>query len=383
MFDSISSFLSIRGLPPHGYCLLWDPSLIWTHVASDAIIAAAYFSIPFVLWRLLKARPDIEFGWMVGLFATFILACGTTHLFNIYVLWVPAYGIEAAIKALTALSSIGTALLLLPLLPKLIALPSPAQLQAVNDQLVLESAERERTAEMLRQSQKLEVIGRITGGVAHDFNNLLQIVIGNIERAERLTGGSNPAVTKALANAAVGAQRAAELTDQLLTFARRQPLTPVAVSLNGLIEETMPLVERASGETVILDFLPHTDDPYVKIDRTQLQNALLNLAINARDAMPAGGSLKISVHEDDRRECIELRVTDTGIGMDAETLEQSTEPFFTTKPVGSGTGLGLSQVLGMVEQIGGSLKIESDRGTGTRVSLFLPRVVVNASAEVG
>ncbi|MEJ6011194.1 sensor histidine kinase [Novosphingobium aquae] len=352
-------------------------------MASDAIIAAAYFSIPFVLWRLLKARPDIEFGWMVGLFATFILACGTTHLFNIYVLWVPAYGIEAAIKALTAVSSIGTALLLLPLLPKLIALPSPAQLQAVNDQLVLESAERERTAEMLRQSQKLEVIGRITGGVAHDFNNLLQIVMGNIERAERLAAGSNPAVTKALANAAVGAQRAAELTDQLLAFARRQPLTTVTASLNALIEETMPLVERASGETVILDYSPHADDPCVKVDRTQFQNALLNLALNARDAMPDGGCLTISVHEDESPDCIELRVSDTGTGMDAETLEQSTEPFFTTKPIGSGTGLGLSQVLGMVEQIGGSLKIESGRGTGTRVRLFLPCGVAEANAEVG
>src|SRR6478672_10759515 len=158
MLEMASRFLGMRGLPPHGYCLLWDPSLIWTHVASDAVIALAYFSIPLVLWRLLKARPDIEFGWILGLFATFILACGTTHLLSIYVLWVPTYGVEAVVKMITALASIGTAALLIPLLPKLVAIPSPAQLRAVNERLVAESAERERTAEMLRHSQKLEVI---------------------------------------------------------------------------------------------------------------------------------------------------------------------------------------------------------------------------------
>ena len=372
MWDSLNSFLAMRGLPPHGYCLLWDPTLVWTHVVADAVIAAAYFSIPFVLWRFLRARPDIEFGWMVGMFATFILACGTTHLINIYVLWVPAYGIEAAVKTVTALASIGTAVLLVPLLPKLIALPSPAQLQAVNQQLVAESMERERTAEMLRQSQKLEAIGRLTGGVAHDFNNLLQVIIGNLDRARRSAGEATPALDRALTQALSGAERAAKLTDQLLAFARRQPLDPKPIDPVETVRNVGPLIERAIGEKITYVFAPEVEGAAILADRHQLENALLNLAINARDAMPTGGELRISCHRDD--ETVEVRIVDTGKGMDAPTLEHATEPFFTTKPIGEGAGLGLSQVYGMMEQIGGRMTIESFPGTGTTVRLFFARV---------
>ena len=129
MWNSLNSFLGMRGLPPHGYCLLWDPALVWTHVVADAVIAAAYFSIPFALWRFLRLRRDVEFGWIIGLFAIFILACGTTHLISIYVLWVPAYGLEAAVKVITAVASIATAFLLIPLVPRIVAIPSPAQLR--------------------------------------------------------------------------------------------------------------------------------------------------------------------------------------------------------------------------------------------------------------
>jgi signal transduction histidine kinase len=373
VLEGLSSFLSMRGLPPHGYCLLWQPSLVWSHVISDAIIGLAYLSIPLVLWRLLRVRRDIEFGWMVALFATFILACGATHLFRIYVLWVPAYGVEAVIKAVTAAASIGTALLLLPLFPKLVALPSPSQLQAANERLVIEARERERTAEMLRQSQKLEAVGRLTGGVAHDFNNLLQVVIGNIDRARRKVGTEVPAVDRALSQALSSAERAAELTAQLLAFARQQPLEPKEIALQEVVAAVGPLIQRAVGPGVAYTFEPGAEDWRVLADRNQLENALLNLAINARDAMPDGGALRIAIAPADHPGRVELSVEDTGIGMDAETLERATEPFFTTKPVGQGTGLGLSQVFGMVEQIGGSMTIESAPGEGARVRLLLPR----------
>jgi signal transduction histidine kinase len=323
----------------------------------------------------LRVRRDIEFGWMVGLFATFILACGATHLFRIYVLWVPAYGVEAVIKIITAAASIGTALLLLPLFPKLAALPSPSQLRAVNQQLVEEGRERERTAEMLRQSQKLEAIGRLTGGVAHDFNNLLHVVIGNLERAQRLAGSADPALGRALAQATTGAERAAELTDQLLTFARRQPLQRSELALSATVRNISPLIERALGSDIEYAFEPGDAEVEILADRNQLENALLNLAINARDAMPQGGSLQISIMAAEDPSRVELRIEDTGAGMDAATLERATEPFFTTKPIGEGTGLGLSQVYGMTEQIGGSMAIESAPGTGTRVRLFLPRAI--------
>ncbi len=373
MWASINNFFAIRGLPPHGYCLLWEPSLIWTHVLADLVIALAYFSIPFGLWRLLRARRDIEFGWMVALFATFILACGTTHLLSIYVLWVPAYGIEAAVKVITALASIATAALLVPLLPKLVALPSPAQLRAVNEQLIAQASERERTEEMLRQSQKIEAIGRLTGGVAHDFNNLLQVVIGNLERAKKRASASEPELNRSLDQALGGAQRAAELTDQLLSFARRQPLEVKELDLAHVVKGVLPLIERAVGQAVNLSFDPGASVALVHADRHQLENALLNLAINARDAMPKGGDVRISIVAADIPRLVELRIDDTGVGMDETTLGRATEPFFTTKPVGHGTGLGLSQVYGMIEQIGGTMTIESEPGTGSRVRLFIPR----------
>ncbi len=373
MLDWLNGFLGMRGLPPHGYCLLWDPRLIWTHVAADAVIALAYFSIPLVLWRLLQARRDIEFGWMVALFATFILACGTTHLLSIYVLWVPAYGVEAAVKVVTALASIATALLMLPLLPKLIALPSPSQLRAVNERLVVEAQERERTEEMLRQSQKLEALGRLTGGVAHDFNNLLQVITGNIERAQRKAARGEDGVERALAQALSGTERAAGLTDQLLTFARRQPLNPRELSLNELLERIAPLIRGALGTEIALVIDPAQGDDTIVADGPQLDSALLNLAINARDAMPDGGRVRMAITPADDPDTITLLVSDNGTGMDAKTLERATEPFYTTKPLGQGTGLGLSQVYGVAEQLGGKMLIESTLGRGTTVRLLLPR----------
>ena len=370
MLESIDRFLAIRGLPPHGYCLLWEPELIWSHVVADTIIAAAYFSIPVVLWRLLRMRRDIEFGWMVGLFAMFILACGMTHVMGILTLWVPAYGWEAVIKVVTAAASLGTAALLVPLLPRLVAIPSPAALQAANEALMRAAEERERTEAMLRQAQKLEAIGQLTGGVAHDFNNLLGIVIGNLDRAQR-KGGETDAGRQAIEQAIAASERAAKLVHQLLAFARQQPLQPRPHDLNAIVGDVCEMLGHTVGSGIALRMDLDAALPRAVVDRNQIENAIVNLGINARDAMPDGGTLTISTRQlDDGR--LELAVTDTGEGLDAETLAHAPEPFFTTKPVGKGSGLGLSQVLGTVEQLGGTMEIASIPGTGTTVRLFLP-----------
>lgn len=371
MFEGLQRYLYAQGLAPHGYCLLWDPRLIWTHVIADALIAAAYFSIPVVLYLFLKRRKDVEAGWILALFATFILACGTTHVLSILVLWVPVYGLEGAVKAITAIASVVTAIVLWPMLPKLVALPSPRLLQQTLDQLKAEVAERERAEEMLRQSQKLQAVGQLSAGIAHDFNNLLTVISGNLERALRVST-DQPQVTRSLNNALVASERAATLTNQLLAFARKQPLTRNPVDINAVVRDILALLERTMGENVRVRCELAENLPMIELDRNQLENAILNIALNARDAMDGAGELMVITHTSGEGD-VSLSIGDTGCGMADDVLARATEPFFTTKPVGSGTGLGLSQVYGFVTQTGGRLIFESRLGTGTIVRLLFAR----------
>lgn len=368
---NLTQFLLERGLAPHGYCLLWDPVLLWLHVASDAVIALSYFSIPIALMALLARRRDIEFGWMILLFGIFITACGTTHLLSILVLWVPAYGLEGLVKAITALASLLTAITIWPLLPKLLAIPSPRQLQLANEALRKEAAERALVEKQLRQAQKLEAIGQLTGGLAQDFNNILTVVMGGIERATAKI--DDPAkATSALASAMEASRRAEFLTAQLLSFARNRTMIVERQDLNDIARDAGGLLKASVGETIAVVGRIAIDPLLVDIDRNQLEAALVNLALNARDAMPAGGTLTIATLAIGPGE-VAIRVTDTGSGMDPATLERATEPFFTTKPVGQGTGLGLAQVYGFARAAGGTFTIASSPGEGTSVTITLPR----------
>ncbi len=242
--------------------------------------------------------------------------------------------------------------------------------------------------EQLRQSQKMEAVGQLTGGIAHDFNNLLTIISGNLELAARAVGGDpeTDRAARAIANAVKGAERAAALTQRLLAFARRQPLSPKPLDINRLVDGMSDLLNRSLGETVMLKVVPSAERWRVEIDPNQLENALINLAVNARDAMPDGGTLTIesyNVQLGDAHRCshedvppgdyVVLAVSDTGTGIPAEHLERVFEPFFTTKEVGRGTGLGLSQVYGFVKQSGGHVDVYSEEGCGTTVRLYLPR----------
>jgi len=387
MFDYVQHLLFERGLAPHGYCLLWDPQLIWTHVVADAVIGLSYFSIPLVLGWFVTRRRDIQFGWVVWMFAAFITACGTTHFLSIVTLWVPAYGVEGLVKAATAVISLGTAVALWRLLPRALALPSPAQLQRVNDELRDRVAERDaalaqveragrdraRAEDMLRQAQKMEAVGQLTSGVAHDFNNLLTIVIANLDRAHRLAGDAaqaRPAIEAALD----GAETAARLTDQLLSFARKQPLNNAAHDLNAIVAAMGDLIVRTVGPGISLSIDTAPGLPPVFVDRNQTESAILNLVINARDAMPGGGTLAIATRPGADATSVVLSVADDGCGMTAEVLAKACDPFFTTKPLREGTGLGLSQVYGFIKQSRGDIRIDSAPGAGTTVSLHIPTI---------
>ena len=243
--------------------------------------------------------------------------------------------------------------------------------------------EREAMEERLRQSQKMEAVGQLTGGIAHDFNNLLTAIIGNLELMEPRVAGDNAANTY-LAGAQRAAENGARLTEQLLAFSRRQHLEARIVELNEVVAGMRDLLSRTIGASIRVRINLAPDLWPALVDPTQIEIAILNLAINARDAMPLGGVLTIETRNLTRgadpvpselgeRDCIRISVHDTGTGMNEEVLRSAVEPFFTTKEVGKGSGLGLSQVYGTVRQSNGSLQIESRVGAGTTVHLYLPR----------
>ncbi|HEX2020811.1 MAG TPA: ATP-binding protein, partial [Aurantimonas sp.] len=252
-----------------------------------------------------------------------------------------------------------------------------AELETAHRTVVAEVEQRERTETLLRQSQKMEAIGQLTGGIAHDFNNLLMAVIGNLGLLRKHVPEDTRAI-RLMDGALKGAQRGAALTQRLLAFARRQDLVVEPRDLSDLVVGMTELLERSLGSGIVLR-LDLADEPlFAMVDANQLELAVLNLAVNARDAMPNGGELTIRV---DRArgdgdlapgEYVRLAVTDTGQGMSGETLKKATEPFFSTKGVGKGTGLGLSMIHGLAVQLKGELRLTSVIGTGTCAELWLP-----------
>ncbi len=266
-------------------------------------------------------------------------------------------------------------------------------LLATNRQLTEEAESRAAAEAQVRQMQKMESIGQLTGGVAHDFNNMLAIVIGSLDMARRRLASDPDKARECVDNAMEGAERAAQLTSRLLAFSRQQPLAPRPVDANKLVGGMSELLRRTIGDNVRIETVLAGGLWPAFIDGAQLENALLNLCVNGRDAMPDGGRLTIETactHLDDAYaashaevtpgQYVMVSVTDTGTGMPPEVIERAFDPFYTTKGVGKGTGLGLSQVFGFVKQSGGHVKIYSEPGVGTTVKLYLPRHFGDAEA---
>ena len=254
--------------------------------------------------------------------------------------------------------------------------------------------ERKAIEQQLRQAVKMEAVGQLTGGVAHDFNNLLGIIIGNLDIAAE-HAADDPAQREIIQEALNGALRGAELTRRLLAFSRKQPLQPAVIDLNLGLPQIAGMLRRTLGEQVTVELHPDSALWPVKVDPAQLDEAILNLAINARDAMPRGGTVSIETHnvrldhdyaynnpEVTIGDYVQLSVSDTGAGMSPQVIERCFEPFFTTKGIEKGTGLGLSMVYGFVRQSGGHIKIYSELGHGTTVKIYLPRTDGSAIAGV-
>jgi signal transduction histidine kinase/CheY-like chemotaxis protein len=351
-------------------------------------------TIPVALALILRRRRDVPFGWMIWSFALFITACGFTHLMGIWTLWHADYGAEALVKAVTAIASISTAVALWLLIPVAVNLPSPAQLQQLNSDLeqrvrerdaaiadlVRERAERQKAEEALLQSRKLDALGQLTGGIAHDFNNVLHAVQVSIELIRRRSTDADR-VEKLAEGALTATRRGASLTAQLLAFARRRQLDIQTFFVADLVAGLRTMLRPTLGPTIDLRFELNTGDMTVVADRTQLELAVMNLALNARDATGPEGRITIETRrylaaagEADLEPGLycQLTVRDNGPGMAPQVLEHAFEPFFTTKPHGKGTGLGLAQVYGFARQVGGAARITSAAGKGAAVSIFIP-----------
>jgi two-component system NtrC family sensor kinase len=362
-------------------------------VREDGVMLARH---PEILNRALRLDSSSGFGQLIakqplGGFYTTVSAIDSierrfaVHRIPGYPVYVTA-GIETSLMRSQIVSTLASHLVF--------GIPATAVLLAAiavvlrrTRRVFSEIDQRTAVESQLRQSQKMEAIGQLTGGLAHDFNNILMVVIGNLDfAARRLPEISDASFSRWIQNALHGAKRAASLTQQLLAFARRQPLDPKPTDVNTLIRQLSDFLRRAVGETISVEIVGGGGLWLTEIDQAQLEASLLNLFVNARDAMPKGGKLTVETgnafldehycgqHDDVRPgQYVLIAVTDTGTGMPPSVAAQAFQPFFTTKAAGHGTGLGLSQVYGFVRQSGGHIKIYSEEKEGTTVKLYLPR----------
>lgn len=385
------------GFTPRWSCGRWSSSHGLLHIASDLLIAFAYFAIPALLIYFMRQRRDVPFRGVFWLFAAFILSCGIGHAVEASLFWTPWYRFSGLIKAVTAVVSWVTVLALIPLLPRVLALPG---LELMNQQLRDEiqrreaaEAERRKLEATLVQSQKLESLGVLAGGIAHDFNNLLTSILGYTE----LAASSLPEKSSEramLAEAVRGAERAGELASQMLAFAGRGRIARQTVVMSDLVADMLRLVTASIPKRITVRHHPSQETPPLHADATQLRQVVMNLVLNAAEAIGdtdgwidirtggvrTDGSPPSAYSPDDPLppgEYAYLEVTDTGCGMVPDTIARIFEPFFTTKF--TGRGLGLAAVQGVVRGHDGAIQVESRLGNGTTMRVLLPTAAGSAA----
>lgn len=401
---------------PHGVCFFWNPEIVWLHAISDAVIAISYYLIPLALVYFVRKRADLPFQWMFLMFGVFILGCGTTHLMELWTLWHGTYRLAGVIKAITAVASVATAILLVRLMPQALALPSPAQLREANEQLEraheqLEARVRERTAQLadaytelraemerrlaaeqerLRAEQtvrtmqnELAHVGRVTtmgelaASIAHEVSQPLSAVVTNANACLRWLATDPANVQEArqsVTHIVRDGQRAGDVIRRIRALLKKSPPQPTEQDVNALLGEVMPLVRDALLMEGIDAHLQLTDRlPLVKGDRVQLQQVILNLVMNGIEAMRQSEqgrrTLVISSRVLDSGE-VAVTVRDSGVGVEPAVFEKLFEPFFTTKV--SGMGMGLSVSRSIVESHGGRLWASRNDGPGVSFHVALP-----------
>lgn len=434
------SMFSSDGFMPHGMCYLWRPSVLTLHVTSDALIALAYFSIPITLLRFLRLRRDLSIPWVFFSFAIFIVACGATHLFEIWTIWDPVYWLSGSVKAITAVASVATAILLVRLMPQASMLPSPATLQRANEELEREISERRRADERVRRTNeelelrvqqrtreledanrnllvaydelkgtqraamrqaRLHALGQMASGIAHDINNAVSPIALYTESLLERESGLSAQGRRQIATIQRAIENVADTVARMREFGRvrETQLLLEQVDLNALLTQVIDMTRarwydlpQRQGVVIELRTQLYPALPMTLGATDEIRDALTNLIFNATDAMPHGGTLTLrsgvlSANEPELPGAF-IEVCDTGVGMDEETRAHCLEPFFTTKGE-HGTGLGLAMVQAMVHRHSAELDIDTRLGAGTRVRLtfrpsaqpaLMPEAVVTPSA---
>ncbi len=414
------------GPTQHGLRLLWDPKLVWTFGGTDVASCLGYFSILLLLSQIARRRHELVFKPMFWIFPALALLCGTGYWLDVVTLWVPAHDTQSSIETAIVVASILTAATLWPLLHRALALPSPEQTGMANaalenlaadrgrpidtlrhsqaalrrmnvtlrarvadrtatllqleEALHTETRGRERAEAALHQSRRMEVVGQLTAGVAHDFSNLLQAMMGGLELLQD-RAGVDPASDRLLAISIDAAQHGAQLTRHLLAFSRQQVLRPSQIDIASLLRKTAAMLERMLGPGIMIRTSEDSTDLHAFADSAQLECCILNLALNARDAMPHRGTLTIRAYLEqvDRSvssealppgDYVVLAVQDTGEHTEGAIPDGVFEPSFASR--GEGDGASLAMVLAFARQSGGDVRITSAPGEGTRVEVFLP-----------
>jgi signal transduction histidine kinase/ActR/RegA family two-component response regulator len=410
MPEYLARLFSSTGFMPHGMCYQWQPGILALHVISDSLIALAYLSIPFTLLYFVRRRKDLQFNWIFVCFAVFIIACGMTHVMEIVTVWEPVYWVSGTVKAVTALASVPTAIMLARLIPTALRLPSPAALQHANSLLELEITERkraeaevrhandlletrvaERTRELevayrtLRQTQqasmqqeRLRALGRMASGIAHDINNALTPAT---LYAQSLLDHDKTLNPEARSDLAVIQQAIDDVTQTVARIkefyrGRESNVAGTPVDIKHLLGQVIELTQARWADMpqargIVIDVkTEHAEQvPPIMGVQGEIRDAVTNLVFNAVDAMPSGGTLTLRSYATQHHVTVE--VCDTGIGMTEEVRARCLDPFFTTKGE-RGTGLGLAMVYGMAERHSAAIEIDSEAGAGTVVRLVFP-----------
>ncbi|HIK15948.1 MAG TPA: HAMP domain-containing histidine kinase [Leptolyngbyaceae cyanobacterium M33_DOE_097] len=421
MLEQLQTFLSPSGFIPHGHCYLWKSPLVWLHLVSDSIIALSYFSIPITLLYFTTKRKDIPFNWIFCMFGAFILACGVGHVMDVWTLWHPNYWTSGLIKALTALISVITALELIPLVPKALALPKPAELAASNQELEATLRQLQQAQIQLIQTEKMSSLGQLVAGIAHEINNPINFIHGNLTHAteyiQELVGllqlyqktypEPEPELQAALEESEaefiledlpklvtsmqVGSLRIRQLVLSLRNFSRLDEADMKPVNLHEGIDSTLLILQNRLqpkvGHPSISLIKEYGTLPLVECYAGQINQVFMNIIANAIDVLEAEG-IRTSTADETKAcylPCIKIRtslcdsnwvmieISDNGVGMSEAVKQQIFNPFFTTKSIGKGTGLGLSisyQII--VEKHGGSLECMSTPEQGTTFQIRIP-----------